>query len=533
MRLSDFMFDIGEYSFLCGESMSQRHLSHLHLVLNQDDLRIIPAESLLLVFQSGCSSAQDLEELIQWAVNRSASGIVLMGQCYSYLTFEQKERLCGRGIFALILPQSSECCNLIYHASALSLPQYDVETFSQFQDRLQQLCASPYKALDVVLLLNRVLGRSVDMVVGHDFRSLIRHDSLGIVNVPGIIARHAESLVQSDGMHICYNHHSAAAVFPIPGHFAFLAIPLNCTPSVSDFEAAVIQEAIPYLALALHSRQNVCQAFCTQEEFYLAMLSDSLPFDQMRWREEASILGIDFDIPRVVWIAEADSGRLPDTLWCYLSDRLPDSFIHLQGKRLICLSPAAAFQNETQKMGFFDNLLGELDQAFPHLAFLISSSKTCPSLQELPRAYDEAKFSMIIGPKIFPRLRVHPYQRYMLHQVLCSAWGTPALKQIQDNILVPIHTCKWERKTSLTDTLEALIQNSFNISRTAEAMGIHRNTLYKLIEKIGQILHMDMYNSQNRTILYIAMKIDQISRIFPGTERDASWTLEQQRIAPP
>lgn len=300
MRLSDFLFDPGERAFLCGESISQRHLSCLHLILAQDDLRTIPAESLLLVFQSGCSSAQDLEELIQWAVNRSASGIILMGRCYIHLTFEQRERLCGRGIFALILPKSSDCCSLIYHTGALSLPQYDLEAFSQFQDRLRQLCTSPYKALDVMLLLNRVLARSVDLVVGHDFRSLIRHDSLGIVNVSGIIARHAERLMESDGIHICYNHHSAAAVFPVPGHFAFLAIPLIRTPSVSDFEAAVIQEAIPYLTLALHSRQNVYPSFCTREEFYLAILSGSLPFDQMHWREEASILGVDFDISRVV-----------------------------------------------------------------------------------------------------------------------------------------------------------------------------------------------------------------------------------------
>ena len=516
MKLSDFLFASNELFFLCGENFSHRDISRIHLILSREDFWMMTTSSFLLVLQSDRLTSQDMDDLVQWAVNRSVSGIAFMGRFHPHLTALQQELLCNRGIFVLALPRGSASYHLIYQASSYALPGYDLETFSRFQDKLLQLCAAPYTVPDLVALLNRFLTHPADLVAGHDFHPLIRHSSLGIVDMPAIIAQNADLLSQTEAMHICYGRRTAAAVFPLQEVFAFLAIPLNHGSSLSDLDIAIIQEALPYLSLSLQGQQTV--TLRSQEELYLSLLTGSASFSQAHWREDASALGVEAGLPRVVWLLQA--GEPPEALVHYLSDRLPDSFVHTLEKRLVVVSPVTAFPNGfSHALSFFRDLLSELRRVFPMLPpVTISSSKVCPDLQHLSRAYDEAMFSMAIGPKLFPHLRIHLYQFYMLYQILCSAWDTAFLEQIQDNILTPIHTYEREKHTCLTDTLESFIQNGLNISRTAEAMGIHRNTLYKRIERIGQILHMDMYDSQNRILLYLAMKIDQIIKIFPDLE---------------
>ena len=512
MKLSDFLFASNELFFLCGENFSRRDISRIHLILSQEDLWAATSSSLLLVLQSDRLTSQDTDDLVHWAVNRSVGGIAFLGRSHPHFTAAQQEALCGRGIFALALPRGSASCHLIYQASSSAMPGYDLETFSRFQERLLQLCAAPYTAPDLVSLLNCFLSRSADLVAGHDFRPLVRNDSLGVVNIPAIIARNADCLGQPGAMYICHGRRTVVAVFPVADVFAFLAIPLGGGSSVSDLDIAIVREALPYLSLALQAQQ--ADSPRSREELYLALLTGSSP-GQDRWREDASMLEVDYDAPRVVWLLQAE--ELPEALVLYLSDRLPDSFVHILDRRLVVVSPVTAFpEGFPHALGFFRDLLSELKRAFPALGpVTISSSKVCPGLQYLSRAYDDARFSIVIGPKLAPHLRIHLYQFYMLYQILCSAWDTSFLEQIQNNILVPLHTYEQKKNTSLTDTLESFIQNAFNISRTAEAMGIHRNTLYKRIERIGQILHMDMYDSQNRIFLYIAMKIDQVVKILP------------------
>ena len=52
-------------------------------------------------------------------------------------------------------------------------------------------------------------------------------------------------------------------------------------------------------------------------------------------------------------------------------------------------------------------------------------------------------------------------------------------------------------KSIMTDTLRALFVNNININETAEAMGVHRNTIIFRLKKIKSALHLDPINNYN------------------------------------
>ena len=67
-------------------------------------------------------------------------------------------------------------------------------------------------------------------------------------------------------------------------------------------------------------------------------------------------------------------------------------------------------------------------------------------------------------------------------------------------------------QTDLLGALEKYIENRFNVTKTAEEIHVHRNTLINKIEKIKEILEVDFENSEEILKIEIGMRIRKILR---------------------
>jgi purine catabolism regulator len=63
-----------------------------------------------------------------------------------------------------------------------------------------------------------------------------------------------------------------------------------------------------------------------------------------------------------------------------------------------------------------------------------------------------------------------------------------------------------EQKSSLIETLEAFFERHGNLSQTAEALFVHRNTLQYRMERIAEIAGIDLDNAETRLALQLALK---------------------------
>lgn len=64
--------------------------------------------------------------------------------------------------------------------------------------------------------------------------------------------------------------------------------------------------------------------------------------------------------------------------------------------------------------------------------------------------------------------------------------------------------------TSYMLTLENYFINNLNVTETSKAMFLHRNTLIYRIEKIKEILNLDLKHSEELLRIQIALKIFSI-----------------------
>ena len=65
-------------------------------------------------------------------------------------------------------------------------------------------------------------------------------------------------------------------------------------------------------------------------------------------------------------------------------------------------------------------------------------------------------------------------------------------------------------ETNLVETLDCYFACNCNVSETAKALYIHRNTLIYRIDKIRSVLGRDLKDSEERLLLQLGLRIHQI-----------------------
>ena len=530
MKLSDLHLNEDNYRVVCGDSCKTREFQELRLVSGLPDLLELHPSSLLFLTHCLFSSQFSPDALFIAAVRGGAAGIVITGLPDFTLTEHQRRMLNSASIFVLVLPSAADFHRIVCRPRPDLPKTEDSALLMQFRMELAERCAKPYTALDVAQIVNNALGRSVDLVVGPDLHSMTHHDTLGIINVTAILSRNLNRVLSCPEPQVYCNQNCRALIVRILDLYAFIAMPLKYERQISELELAITMEAVPYFALAL-SRGADRNFVNSPEALYREILRGEHNMSPLSLRETASFFGVDSDAARYVWILEWQE-ELPiitrSGVKKIIQEQFPASYIHIQPQRYVIISTAAELRPGDQSpVDTLQRLLSRIWEDYPSAHICISISKACSSLWHLQKAFREAKFSMIIGPKLDPHKSIHDFRSYLLYQALCNCWGAPILEKVHHSIILPIREYDTANKMDLLPTLEQYAACAFNVTRAAEAMQVHRNTLYRRIAKIGAILHLDMDASDTHILLYIALQIDNILGILPQTEKNMSWTLLQ------
>ena len=80
------------------------------------------------------------------------------------------------------------------------------------------------------------------------------------------------------------------------------------------------------------------------------------------------------------------------------------------------------------------------------------------------------------------------------------------MKLLYQNYVIKLIQYDKQKNTNFYHTLIALDKYGFNMNKTSDSLFIHRNTLYKRAEKIGEILQCDLEDPQTRFIISLSLK---------------------------
>jgi len=145
----------------------------------------------------------------------------------------------------------------------------------------------------------------------------------------------------------------------------------------------------------------------------------------------------------------------------------------------------------------------------PNDIWKIGVSKECGSLKHLSSALEEAVYAENIGSYLDSK-SIYFYDDYFVYHVISKLNSNPTVRKIYGNIIDKIRNESGSNKEEIIKTLKVLVNNDFNITKASNELFIHRNSLYKRIEKIEKITGYDFNHPDTKFIFQMVSKLDDL-----------------------
>ncbi|WP_419888797.1 PucR family transcriptional regulator [Neobacillus niacini] len=156
---------------------------------------------------------------------------------------------------------------------------------------------------------------------------------------------------------------------------------------------------------------------------------------------------------------------------------------------------------------YTNNLYNVLNKQISNSTFLIGIGRQYETIRSLHKSFSEANESIRLMQKFENSGGVSHFEDHSIYHFLDSNIRDMELEEFFMKRLGKVYDHDQLHGTSYIITLENYFQNNLNISETAKAMFLHRNTLIYRIEKIKEILNSDLKNSEELLQIQLALKI--------------------------
>lgn len=135
---------------------------------------------------------------------------------------------------------------------------------------------------------------------------------------------------------------------------------------------------------------------------------------------------------------------------------------------------------------------------------VIAMSVPCHCLLDLHQAAYQTTSLLNLGMRLYPEQREFLFEDYYVDLFLNDNQNHYILNHLCKTYITPLAQADSNQNTQLLPTLMALCEHSFNISETAQAMYLHRNTVYNRIKQIEAII--GSINDKTQLLLILACK---------------------------
>lgn len=130
---------------------------------------------------------------------------------------------------------------------------------------------------------------------------------------------------------------------------------------------------------------------------------------------------------------------------------------------------------------------------------------------DLGQAVRQALGALSLGQRISDRAGPHFYDDLGLYRVLADLRDRTELQRFYQETLGDLLAYDAEHGTELVQTLRVLFDENTNVSQTARALFVHRNTLNYRLQRIVEIAGIDLNDAETRLALQLALKVHQLT----------------------
>lgn len=213
--------------------------------------------------------------------------------------------------------------------------------------------------------------------------------------------------------------------------------------------------------------------------------------------------GLAFCSDRLIFTATMDPNAARDAIDRLLLRPSPDFFLlyddvsqHIIG--IFTLRPGAPVDQ--------GHLYGQqLFYTYCDPGCVMGISELSASAATLRSAYEHARFALEVGRACAPRKAFYRYTDYLEYAFIRENKDSDTLMQMVGEYLQPVLDYDEKKSADLLKTLFVADECSYNMQQACAVLGIHRNTLYDRIRKIGKLLHHDLNAKYVRDAIHLAL----------------------------
>ena len=130
-------------------------------------------------------------------------------------------------------------------------------------------------------------------------------------------------------------------------------------------------------------------------------------------------------------------------------------------------------------------------------------SRPFTKLEELKEHFDQALEALALGTRIDADLTIYAYDDYAIYHIAKVCAENDDIRTFCHPKLQYLMEYDLEHKTSFTDSLYTYLKHSRNITNTAKALHLHRNSMIYHLKRIEEILNFSL--SDNEMLLHIEL----------------------------
>jgi sugar diacid utilization regulator len=131
-----------------------------------------------------------------------------------------------------------------------------------------------------------------------------------------------------------------------------------------------------------------------------------------------------------------------------------------------------------------------------------------PGLAGIALAYGEAKAAAQLAAGTGVTGRAVALDELLIDHI---ARSTPHVSRILDETLEPLFQYDRAHQTALVATVRAYVDAGFNLTRSAEVLHVHPNTVLYRLRRVKELCGRDPHDPEDLLILFLALKLAEVS----------------------
>lgn len=313
-------------------------------------------------------------------------------------------------------------------------------------------------------------------------------------------------------MHQAVGDGLARLITPVAvGHLArgYLSV-IGGAEDFDSFDALVVEQGAAACALEMSKAKAISEATKSlRGDFVDAVLAGAIPPQEIqRWAQR---IGHDITAPHTAVIFAWPEGaglslrRLETIVNGEIGLGRVSALLRVSEGEVaafVVLDPADPLKTAR---GFAQAVHNQAHGEHPKTGLLCGIGRPALQVADWRTSYKEAGQALAAARRLGERGPLY-FGDLSVHRLLFQLEGHPDLDTFVEETLGALIDYDKAHHSNLLQTLSAYFANGGNLSQTAEALFVHRNTLQYRMERIAQISALDLANPETKLAVHLALK---------------------------